>query len=61
MGRNMYKNPQKYPEYLKTPDLLNGAFEHAISVKDRQREAVLKESSVIVTTAGMRNGGPFTT
>lgn len=35
MGRDMYKNPQKYPEYLKNPDLLDGAFEHAISVNKR--------------------------
>ncbi len=58
MGRDVYKILKKYPEYLKNPDLLDRAFEHAISVNDRQRESVLKEPSVIVTTAGMLNGGP---
>jgi putative mRNA 3-end processing factor len=58
MGRDVYKILKKYPEYLKNPDLLDRAFKHAISVNDRQRESVLKEPSVIVTTAGMLNGGP---
>lgn len=58
MGRDVYKILQKYPEYLRNPELLDRAFGRAISVKDKQRDSVLKESSVIVTTAGMLNGGP---
>ncbi|KKG10762.1 mRNA 3'-end processing factor [Methanosarcina sp. 2.H.A.1B.4] len=58
MGREVYKILKKYPEYLRNPDLLDRAFGRASSVKDRHREYVLKEPSVIVTTAGMLNGGP---
>lgn len=58
MGRDVYKILKKYPEYLKNPDLLDQAFGRAFSVNDRQRESVLKKPSVIVTTAGMLNGGP---
>ena len=52
------KSFKKYPEYLRNPELLDRAFGRAISVKDRQRDSILKEPSVIVTTAGMLNGGP---
>ncbi len=58
MGRDVYKILRKYPEYLKDPELLDRAFRHAISVKDQHRDSVLKEPSVVVTTAGMLNGGP---
>ncbi len=58
MGRDVYKILKKYPEYLRNPDLLDRAFGRATSVNDRQRDSVLKEPSVIVTTAGMLNGGP---
>ena len=58
MGREVYKILKKYPEYLRSPDLLDRAFGRASSVNDRHREYVLKEPSVIVTTAGMLNGGP---
>jgi putative mRNA 3-end processing factor len=56
MGQDVYKILRKYPEYLKNPNLLDRAFERAIAVKDR--DSVLREPSVIVTTAGMLNGGP---
>jgi putative mRNA 3-end processing factor len=58
MGLEVYKILKKYPEYLKNPGLLDRAFSRAIAVKDRQRGSVLREPSVIVTTAGMLNGGP---
>ena len=58
MGRDVYKILQKYPEYLRNPELLDRAFGRAISVKDKQRDSILKKPSVIVTTAGMLNGGP---
>jgi putative mRNA 3-end processing factor len=59
MGRDVYKILKKYPEYLKNPELLDRAFGRAIPVKDHQRDSILKEPSVIVTTAGMLNGGPI--
>ncbi|HWR26046.1 MAG TPA: MBL fold metallo-hydrolase [Methanosarcina sp.] len=58
MGRDVYKILKKYPEYLKDPGLLDRAFGRAISVNDQQRDSILKKPSVIVTTAGMLNGGP---
>lgn len=58
MGRDVYKILKKYPEYLKNPELLDRAFGRAIPVKDQQRDSVLKKPSVVVTTAGMLNGGP---
>lgn len=58
MGRDVYKILKKFPEYLRNPDLLDRAFGRAISVRNKQRESILKEPSVIVTTAGMLNGGP---
>jgi putative mRNA 3-end processing factor len=59
MGRDVYKILQKYPEYLRNPELLDRAFGRATSVKDKKRDSILKEPSVIVTTAGMLNGGPI--
>ena len=58
MGQDVYKILRKYPEYLKNPELLDRAFERAIAVKVQQRDLVLREPAVIVTTAGMLNGGP---
>jgi putative mRNA 3-end processing factor len=58
MGRDVYKILKKYPEYLKNPELLDRAFGRAVPVKDQHRDSILKEPSVIVTTAGMLNGGP---
>ena len=59
MGRDVYKILQKYPEYLRNPELLDRAFGRATSVKDKKRDSILKEPSVVVTTAGMLNGGPI--
>ena len=59
MGRDVYKILQKYPEYLRNPELLDRAFGRATSVKNKKRDSVLKEPSVVVTTAGMLNGGPI--
>ncbi|MCQ1534947.1 MBL fold metallo-hydrolase [Methanosarcina sp. KYL-1] len=59
MGKDVYKILKKYPEYLKTPELLDRAFDHATLVKEHKRDSVLEEPSVIVTTAGMLNGGPI--
>lgn len=59
MGKEVYKILKKYPEYLKTPELLEKAFRNAIPVKEHKRNKVLEEPSVIVTTAGMLNGGPI--
>jgi putative mRNA 3-end processing factor len=59
MGRDVYKILQKYPKYLRNPELLDRAFGRATSVKNKKRDSVLKKPSVVVTTAGMLNGGPI--
>jgi putative mRNA 3-end processing factor len=58
MGLEVYKILRKYPEYLRNPELLDRAFKRAVPVKVQQRDLVLKKPSVIVTTAGMLDGGP---
>lgn len=48
-----------YPQYLKNPKFLKKALESVHFVKNlKMREKVLKDPSVIVTTAGMLTGGP---
>lgn len=48
----------KDPEYLRDPGRLRSAFSYATTVKQGMRKSILQEPSVIVTTAGMLNGGP---
>jgi putative mRNA 3-end processing factor len=48
----------KDPEYLRDPGRLRSAYGYATTVKPGMRKAVLSEPSVVVTTAGMLNGGP---
>jgi putative mRNA 3-end processing factor len=44
--------------YLKDPKSFKLAFENAIIVKPEMRNEIIKSPNVIVTTAGMLNGGP---
>ncbi|HUL62475.1 MAG TPA: MBL fold metallo-hydrolase, partial [Methanocella sp.] len=46
------------PEYLRDPGRLRAAYGYATTVKPGMRKSVLEEPSVVVTTAGMLNGGP---
>ncbi|MEM4662634.1 MAG: MBL fold metallo-hydrolase [Candidatus Diapherotrites archaeon] len=49
----------KYPDYLKNPKLLKKALKHVIWIKkESQRRKAMKEPCIIVTTAGMCEGGP---
>lgn len=48
----------KDPEYLRDPGRLKAAFGYSTTVKPGMRRSVLDEPSVVVTTAGMLNGGP---
>lgn len=48
----------KQPEYLRDSGRLKSAYGHATTVKGSMRHSVLDEPSVVVTTAGMLNGGP---
>lgn len=58
MGVRIYKLLMNNPEYLKNPEKLKLAFDNATIVKGRKRENIPLNGSVIVTTAGMLNGGP---
>ena len=58
MGVSVYKMLMKHPEYVKNPKTLERAFRNAFFVEGHSRRKVPLESSVIVTTAGMLNGGP---
>lgn len=46
------------PEFLRDPGRLKAAYGNATTVKGGMRRSVLDEPSVVVTTAGMLNGGP---
>jgi putative mRNA 3-end processing factor len=48
----------KDPEYLRDPGRMRSAFGYSTTVKPGMRKTVLNEPSVVVTTAGMLNGGP---
>jgi putative mRNA 3-end processing factor len=48
----------KNPQYLRDPGRLKSAYGNATAVKGSHRRTVLDEPSVVVTTAGMLNGGP---
>lgn len=58
MGKDVQAIFEKYPMFLRDAQALEAAFTDAIMVNRKQRDAVLKEPSVVVTTAGMLNGGP---
>ncbi len=58
MGVQAYKIMSKHPDYIRNPTHLKRAFDNSIMVKGRKRDSIDLESSVIVTTAGMLNGGP---
>jgi putative mRNA 3-end processing factor len=58
MGVAMTDEMLNHPEYLKDPIKLEKAFGFATTVKGNKRNKIPLEGSVIVTTAGMLNGGP---
>ncbi len=59
MGQKITSMFLQYPEYLKDSSLLQKAANIAIWVKNNSdRKRALSEPSIVVTTAGMVNGGP---
>ena len=58
MGRDVCSLIERYPDYIKSVKALRRAIKNAIPVERGMRERILEEPSVIVTTAGMLNGGP---
>ncbi|MFH1586678.1 MAG: MBL fold metallo-hydrolase [Candidatus Diapherotrites archaeon] len=59
MGQKAARTYLKYPKFQKDPAFLKKALDKVIWVKNMSvRKKALKEPSVIVTTAGMLQGGP---
>jgi len=58
MGLSVYQLFKNHPSYLKDPEAMNEAFAAAEFVNAKRRKKAISEPSVIVTTAGMLNGGP---
>ncbi|MFB6293736.1 MAG: MBL fold metallo-hydrolase [Halonotius sp.] len=63
MGVEVLAMLRQYPEFLRDPDALDRAARHAREVtgRDGQRKRIADQSTVIVTTSGMLNGGPAMT
>ncbi|MHC1635677.1 MAG: MBL fold metallo-hydrolase [Candidatus Methanospirareceae archaeon] len=58
MGLGVLRLIKKYPSFLKDAEALKEAFKEAHFVNPKKRKKVLSKPSVVVTTAGMLNGGP---
>lgn len=58
MGLSVYQLFKNHPRYLKDPEAMGEAFAAAEFVNAKRRRKAISEPSVIVTTAGMLNGGP---
>ena len=58
MGLSVFGLFKNHPSFLKNAKALNAAFSDAQFVNSKRRKKALSEPSVIVTTAGMLNGGP---
>ena len=58
MGLGVYRTLRDHPSFVRNAKALNDAFGNARFVNAKQRKKVFSEPSVIVTTAGMLNGGP---
>ncbi|MHC1567702.1 MAG: MBL fold metallo-hydrolase [Candidatus Syntropharchaeia archaeon] len=58
MGLDALKIIKEHPSFLRDGDALVEAFSDAHWVASKRRKNVLREPSVVVTTAGMLNGGP---
>lgn len=58
MGVKIYEEIMKYPDSIRSPKVLSRAFQEATIVTGNNRKQIELENSVIVTTAGMLNGGP---
>ena len=60
MGITASEIIMSYPESVRNPERLKKAFGKAHKItKSSQREAILSKPCVVITTAGMLNGGPI--
>jgi len=58
MGTEVTDILLKNPQYVRDPGRLKAAYGNATTVRGPMRRTVLDEPAVVVTTAGMLNGGP---
>lgn len=58
MGLSVFSIFKNHPSSLKDAEALNNAFGDAQFVNSKRRKKAISEPSVIVTTAGMLDGGP---
>ncbi|MCS7121015.1 MAG: MBL fold metallo-hydrolase [Archaeoglobaceae archaeon] len=58
LGKEVSEVILRYPDYIRSPKNLKKAIKNSIPVFWRMREEILEKPCVIVTTAGMLNGGP---
>jgi len=58
MGVDVFNLFKRSPEYVKDINKLEKAFTSANIVKREDRESIINKPSIIVTSAGMLNGGP---
>ncbi len=58
MGVDVLRTLRHHPEYVRDPDALKRAANHAREVKPSRRDDVLGQGRAIVTTSGMLSGGP---
>lgn len=58
MGADVTEILLRYPRYLRDARKLEEAYENAVLVDPERRAEVLQNPSIIVTTAGMLEGGP---
>ena len=58
MGVGVLEILQRHPSFLRDEKKLEEAFNNVCFVNSRRRGDVIAEPSIVVTTAGMLNGGP---
>lgn len=58
MGTDVMRTLRHHPEYVRDPDALKRAANHAREVDPSRRERALGEGRAVVTTSGMLTGGP---
>jgi putative mRNA 3-end processing factor len=61
MGTEVMRTLRHHPEYVRDPDALKRAANHAREVKPSHRDDVLGQGRAVVTTSGMLSGGPAMT
>ena len=58
MGVDVLEILRRHPSFLRDEKKLESAFNNVIFVNSKRRVDVISEPSIVVTTAGMLNGGP---